>query len=116
MFTIELQQCRFYAHHGLHEEEAVVGAAFEVNLSAGFASNGRISSMKQTINYVDIYEMVKKHFDRPRQLLETLAQEIAEDVHALDSRVEFVEISIKKLNPPIAGFSGTVGVTYAKKF
>lgn len=72
--------------------------------------------MKQTINYVDIYEMVKKHFTNPRQLLETLAQEIVEDVYQLDARVKLVEIHLTKLNPPIANFTGSVGVSYTKQF
>ncbi len=116
MFTIHLNNCRFYAYHGLHKEEAVVGAAFEVNLSASFAVDSKVNSMKQTVNYVDIFEMVKKHFDKPRQLLETLAQEIVDDVYQLDPRVSNVEIRITKLNPPIANFTGTVGVSYTKQF
>lgn len=116
MFTIHLNNCRFYAYHGLHQEESIVGAAFEVSLSASFADEGKVSSIKQTVNYVDIFEMVKKHFERPRQLLETLAQEIADDVYQIDSRVKLVEIHLTKLNPPIANFTGTVGVSYKKEF
>ncbi len=116
MFTIHLNNCRFYAYHGLHQEEAVVGAAFEVSLSASFEEDGKVTAMKQTINYVDIFEMVKKHFTNPRQLLETLAQEIVDDVYVLDSRVKLVEIHLTKLNPPIANFTGTVGVSYTKRF
>jgi dihydroneopterin aldolase len=116
MFTIHLDNCRFYAHHGLHEEEAIVGAGFEVSLSASFEEGGDITKMSQTIDYVSIFEMVKKHFEKPRQLLETLAQEIAADVYNMDPRVLTVEIHLKKLNPPIANFTGTVGVSYSKHF
>lgn len=116
MFTIHLNKCRFYAYHGLHQEESIVGADFEVNLSATFADEGKVTTMKQTVNYVDIFEMVKKHFERPRQLLETLAQEIADDVYKLDSRVTMVEVQLTKLNPPIANFIGSVGVSYTKHF
>jgi 7,8-dihydroneopterin aldolase/epimerase/oxygenase len=116
MFTIHLQNCRFFAHHGLHEEEAIVGAAFEVSLSASFEEDGNITRMNQTIDYVTIFEMVKKHFERPRQLLETLAQEIAADVCNIDARVRTVDIHLTKLNPPIANFTGSVGVSYTKRF
>lgn len=117
MFTIHINNCRFFAHHGLHEEEAIVGAGFEVSLSATFEEEeGNITSMRQTINYVDIFEMVKKHFEKPRQLLETLAQEIAADVYHIDPRVQTVDIHLTKLNPPIANFTGTVGVSYTKRF
>ena len=116
MFTIHLHNCRFFAHHGLFKEEVVVGAGFEISLSASFEETGLITSMKETINYVAIYELVKKHFNQPRQLLETLAQEIAADIYTLDSRIKSIEIHLKKLNPPIANFTGNVGVSFSKQF
>jgi dihydroneopterin aldolase len=100
----------------VYEEEAVVGTSFEVNLSISFDSEEVISSLKQTINYVEVYGIVQKHFERPRQLLEMLAQEITRDIHLADARVTHVEIHIKKLNPPIANFTGSVGVSYVKSF
>ena len=116
MFTIHLENCRFYAHHGLHEEEAIVGAGFEVSLAAHFEEDGKITRMHQTIDYVQLFDVVKKHFERPRQLLETLAQEIADDVHHADTRVVRVDIHLKKINPPIANFTGSVGVSFTKLF
>jgi 7,8-dihydroneopterin aldolase/epimerase/oxygenase len=116
LFTIHLHNCRFFAHHGLFKEEAVVGAAFELNLSAGFEEEGLIVSMNETLNYVALYDIVKKHFDQPRKLLETLAQEIAAEIQQFDNRVKTIEIHIKKLNPPIANFTGSVGVSFTKQF
>ena len=49
-------------------------------------------------------------------LLETLAQDLAAAVHGLDNRIREVSVRIMKLNPPIAYFSGQVGVTYTKVF
>ena len=93
-----------------------MGTSFEVNLSISFHSEEVIQSLKQTINYVEVYDLVKKHFERPRQLLEMLAQEITRDIHIADPRVTLVEIQIKKINPPIANFTGSVGVSYVKSF
>ena len=116
MFTIHLHNCRFYAHHGLYKEESIVGAGFEVSLSASFEEEGLITSMNETLNYVAVHDIVKKHFDKPRKLLETLAQEIAEDIYQLDNRINAIEIHLKKLNPPIANFTGSVGVSYTKRY
>ncbi len=116
MFTIHLHNCIFYSGHGVFKEEAVVGTSFEVNLTISFDTDEVIQSLKQTINYVEVYELVKKHFERPRQLLEMLAQEITRDIHIADPRVNRIEIQIKKLNPPIANFTGSVGVSYIKSF
>ena len=116
MFTIHLHNCIFYSRHGVYEEEAIVGTSFEVNLSISFEAGEVIHSLTQTVNYVEVYEIVKRHFERPRQLLEMLAQEITEDIHTSDARIGSVDIHIKKLNPPIANFTGSVGVSYSKSF
>jgi dihydroneopterin aldolase len=100
----------------VYEEEAIVGTSFEVNLSISFETAGEIRSLKQTINYVEVYDIVKKHFERPRLLLEMLAQEITEDIHKADDRIRSVDIQIQKINPPIANFTGSVGVSYSKSF
>jgi dihydroneopterin aldolase len=49
-------------------------------------------------------------------LLETLAQDLAENIHALDQRVKQVSIMIKKKSPPIPNFNGTVSVGFKKVF
>lgn len=116
MFSILLDNCKFYAHHGLFEEESIVGAAFEVSVKADFEETAAITHMNQTVNYVGIFEIVQRHFQRPRQLLETLAQEITQEIHESDNRIQHIEITIKKLNPPIQNFTGTVGVTFKKSF
>lgn len=116
MFSIHLNNCRFYAFHGMHEEETTVGAPFEVSLKADFESKLPISHLRETINYVDVFDCVRSHFGQAVPLLETLAQTIVEDVYRLDQRIKKIDIHITKLNPPIAGFTGTIGVSYSKTF
>jgi 7,8-dihydroneopterin aldolase/epimerase/oxygenase len=116
MFTILLNKMLLYAYHGVHEEETILGANFEVNIAVTFKENGLITLLEDTINYVSIFEIVKKHFQHPQKLLEILAQNIAEETYLLDKRIEIINISIEKLNPPIATFTGTVGVQFSKTF
>ncbi|RYY67664.1 MAG: dihydroneopterin aldolase [Chitinophagaceae bacterium] len=116
MYSIHLNNCRFYAFHGMHEEETTVGAPFEVSLRADFDAEAPIKSLKETINYVDVFACVRSHFGQAVPLLETLAQQIVDDVHELDKRITKIDISIVKLNPPIAGFTGTIAVSYSKTF
>ncbi|RYY49427.1 MAG: dihydroneopterin aldolase [Chitinophagaceae bacterium] len=116
MYSIHLNNCRFYAFHGMHEEETTVGAPFEVSLRADFEVESAIKSLKETINYVEVFDCVRSHFGRAVPLLETLARQIVDDVYQLDPRIRKIEINIVKLNPPIAGFTGTIGVSYAKTF
>jgi dihydroneopterin aldolase len=42
--------------------------------------------------------------------------EICEALHEQFSEIRRVSISIKKINPPITNFTGSVGVFYSKEF
>jgi dihydroneopterin aldolase len=116
MFTINLHKLAFFAHHGLHDEEAITGTGFEIDVSVQFDALGKITSIHQTINYAAVYDIIKKHMIHPVALLETLAQHITEDIYLLDNRIRVINISINKLHPPIKNFVGTVGVSYSKVF
>ena len=116
MFTIHLNKLAFFAHHGMHDEEAITGTSFEIDVSVQFDAEGKISSLHQTINYAAVYNVIKKHMAHPVALLETLAQNITEDIYLLDKRISTINISINKLHPPIRNFIGSVGVSYSKAF
>ncbi|MDB5201075.1 MAG: folB [Ferruginibacter sp.] len=116
MFTIHLNDLRFFAHHGLHDEEAIVGTEFGVAIAINFAGPENIVSLKDTINYVEVYELVKNIFRHPARLLETLAVDICDAIYGLDHRIVQVSININKLNPPIVNFTGNVGVSFSKSF
>jgi 7,8-dihydroneopterin aldolase/epimerase/oxygenase len=116
MFTIHLNKLLFFAHHGVHEEETVVGGNFEVSIDIDFTTVDKVISLNDTINYVDIFSLVKHRFSIPEKLLETLAQNIVEDIYEADKRIKTINISIQKLNPPLVNFTGSVGITYSKSF
>lgn len=115
--TIELRGLRFHAFHGLYEEEKKTGNEFGVELRADYIPpEGIITSLEDTVNYVALFEILQAAMKEPRALLETLAMEIAETIHARFPQVIKLEISIHKLHPPLARFTGSVGVTYQKEF
>lgn len=116
MFTIHLNKLEFFAHHGLHDEEAITGTNFEIDVSVQFNAATKITSIHQTINYVDIYAVIKKHMEHPVALLETLAENITSEIYSLDNRITSINININKLHPPVKNFIGNVGVTYSKVF
>lgn len=116
MLTIQLHQLQFFAYHGLYESEKLNGNNFEVNLDIEAAIEENVKFIEQTIDYTAVYEIVRKRMMVPTPLLETLAQEMIELVHAADNRIESIHLSIKKLTPPIENFKGTVGVQVKKVF
>ncbi len=116
-FIIELRSLRFFADHGMYQEEMKVGNEFEVDVIMGCkAPKKMITSIEQTINYVEVYRIIQENFAVRKFLLETLAMEIAEQLEAQFPELKHVSISIRKLNPPITNFSGSVAITYKKDF
>ena len=115
--TIELKGLRFFAEHGMYAEERKVGNQFEIDLEVSFkAPKQTINSIEQTVNYVEIYRIVEERFSEYRNLLETCAMEICEALHEHFPEIRQISISIKKVNPPITNFTGSVGVSYSKGF
>lgn len=116
MITIHLNNLVFFSHHGVHEEETIVGTEFKLNVAISFNETGKIVSLDQTINYVVVYNIIKEHMKKPSRLLETVAMQVADDIYKIDKRIKTININISKLNPPINNFTGNVGVTYNKEF
>lgn len=116
MLTIHLHSLIFHSFHGMFKEEKVLGNDFEVNMDVLFESQEKITRLKQSIDYVSLHALIKEVMDKPTPMLETVVQELAEKVKLFDEKIKAVSISIKKLNPPIGNFQGTVGVSYSTKF
>ncbi|MBD0298163.1 MAG: dihydroneopterin aldolase [Flavisolibacter sp.] len=113
MISIELHQLRFFAAHGVYEEEAKLENEFEVDLQISYtAPENVITKIDETINYVSVYSIVKEEMGERKLLLETCAVHIIKRLKQVFPQISSISISIKKLNPPIPGFMGSVGVTY----
>lgn len=129
-FEIRLENARFYAFHGVSDQERKVGNDFEVNVSLRVKYSDVIADDRigATVSYADIYEIVRSAMEKPRLLLETVAVSIAtaisERYRIISSDIiccpdEYLEkpivtggvISIKKLSPPIPGFTGSASVS-----
>lgn len=114
---IELKRLLFFAHHGLYSSEKKYGGEFEVNLSVSLHPMGQpIRGIKETVNYEQLYELVKEEMQTPRELLETLAMDIAAKIHSAFPFVSTIHIEIIKLRPPMPGFSGSASVSYTREY
>ena len=116
MLTIHLHSLIFRSFHGMFKEEKILGNDFEVNMDVSFEVKEKITRLQQSVDYVSLHALIKEVMDQPTPLLETVVQELAERVRLFDEKIKAVSISIKKLNPPIVNFQGTVGISYSKIF
>lgn len=116
MFTIHLKNLQFFAYHGIHEEERILGNEFEVNLAVSFPADKKITSLDDTLNYGELFAMTELKMSAPAALLETIAQELAEEIHERFPQVSTLSISIDKKNPPIPNIRGAAGVSFTKSY
>lgn len=116
MITIHLHELKFTGFHGVYEEEKILGNEYIINVSVQSDIKDHVTHLHETTNYVTLYEIIKKRMAQPSALLETVVQDLAVLIHESDNRVKSVDISIKKMNPPIMNFQGSVGVSYRKEF
>ena len=117
MITIHLNKLLFYAYHGVHEEEKILGNEYEVNADVQFHEEEQtINSLSATINYTDLFEIIKQRMLMPSQLLETIVMDIGNAIHEKYDHVRRISISLKKTHPPMRSFQGSVGVTWHKDF
>ena len=117
MLTVHLNDLRFFAHHGVFDGEAVAGAGFEVQLQVSYDEKEiSFDDLRNVLNYVELYDIVKKRMATPAPLIEEIAESIIREIRHEYSFVKEISLSIFKLQPPIGYFQGKVGVTLQKKF
>ncbi|MFT3704477.1 MAG: dihydroneopterin aldolase [Agriterribacter sp.] len=117
MIKISLHHLKFHAFHGLYEEEKKTGNDFEVNLDAYFEETANpITHLNQTINYAVLYNMVKERMNMPEPLLETIAMDIALQAKAHFPIITEINVSVRKIKPPMLNFQGQTEVSFHKKY
>jgi dihydroneopterin aldolase len=103
---ILLEGMRFYAFHGVNPEERVLGQRFvvDVRIVADLREAGRTDALADTVNYGAAFHRIRAVFEgEPRDLIETVAEEIATAVLAEFSRAEAVTVTVRKPEVAIKG-------------
>ncbi|TAD86037.1 MAG: dihydroneopterin aldolase [Bacteroidetes bacterium] len=113
MLSIHLKNLRFFAYHGLHPEEKVLGNNFLVNLHLHYQPAAElVTDINDTINYEVLFSMVQASMLTPTALLETLTMQLCYDVMERFDEVDQIFVSVEKCNPPIVGYEGGVVVSF----
>ena len=105
MDVIRLNKMVFYGYHGVSAAEKETGRRYEVDceLEADLAPPGQSDSIKDTVDYVAVYQKIKEIVEgKAFSLIESLARAIADTI--LEGFPVFrVTLRIRKMIPPIAG-------------
>ena len=110
--TITLERMTFHASHGVTDEERRIGGVFVAEISYTFNTNAvETDCLEETINYADLYDLVKDEMMTPSHLIEHLAGRIMKTIKAHYPQIQELIVKISKLNPPINGEIASASVT-----
>lgn len=112
MFTIRLKEVLFFGYHGLYEQERKTGNFYTVDVWLKYLHGTEKTTLQNTIDYVEVFNIISKRMAIPTHLLENLSTSIVKDLSLQFPFAKTIEVSIIKKNPPIQGFNGDVGVCY----
>src|SRR5690606_10310493 len=105
------------AFHGIYEGEEKLGNPYMVNLDVEYDEKSHeFEDINDTINYVDLYDIVRQRMLNPTGLLEKVCERIIRRIKHQYPFIRQVTMSVYKLQAPIEHFQGKVGVTMTKKF
>ncbi len=115
MGWIGVEGMDFFARHGVHPEEHVLGGRFTVDvyLDLDFAEAIATDDINKTANYETVYGVVSRLVGEPHKLLESLSDKIARELLEHFTYVQEVKVRVTKHQPPIEGLCERTFVEYA---
>lgn len=113
MGMIAIEGMEFFSYHGHFEEESIIGTHFLVDLYLETdTSKAELSdNLEDTINYLSVYQVVKREMSKSSSLIEHVARRIINAVKDEFKGIIVAEIKLKKLNPPLGGKINSVSIT-----
>lgn len=114
---ILLENIEIYAYHGVFEQENRVGNHFVINvkITVDVAEACLTDDIGDTLNYGQIYDIIKKEMDIPSRLLEHAGGRIVRQLKAHFPQVEKIELKISKKNPPVGGQVGAASIVLVEE-
>lgn len=118
MTLISLESMEFFAYHGCFSEEQLIGTKFLVDLTLELdTSRAEITDdLNETVNYVEVYQLVKKQMEINSKLIEHVASRILIDLRNTFPSIHEAKVKISKMNPPVGGKMSAVAVELTSVF
>ena len=115
---VEITQIAAWGRHGVLDAEQEIGQAFTVDLGLHLstATAARTDDLTATVNYAEAAALALEAIQgRPHQLIETLAEQIAQAVLALSPRLRAVTVTVHKPAAPVGLPVGDVRVRITRQ-
>lgn len=112
MHKIIVEGINVFAYHGCLEEEARIGTRYTVDviMETDFSVAAKTDDLSKTIDYVIVYNIVKKQMAVRSKLIEQVAQRIVDELKEKFTTLKKVDLKVTKHNPPMNGDVDKVSV------
>jgi dihydroneopterin aldolase len=109
---ILIEGIKLYAFHGCLPEEGKIGGNYtvDVTMETDFSAAAATDDLSKTIDYVDVYNIVKAQMAIRSKLIEHVGQRIITELKKNLLNLRLVEVKITKHNPPMNGNVSQVSV------
>lgn len=113
MSMISIEGMEFFAYHGCFKEEQIIGTKFlvDIHIETDTKKAEESDDLSKTINYQEVYCLVKKEMKIKSKLLEHVARRILSSLNLNFPQTKNATIKISKLNPPLGGKMDNVSLT-----
>ncbi len=117
MGKILLEKMEFYAYHGHFKEEQKIGGKYLVDLELETNFDGAVQhdELDGTVNYAEVYELVKNEMEIKSKLIEHLAGRILKVLLREFKTIKWARVKVSKVNPPIGAQLEAVAVVLEQK-
>lgn len=102
---IEVNGIKLYAYHGCLEEEGKIGGHYtvDVTMKTNFSKAAELDDLSQTIDYVQVNQIVTEEMAIRSKLIEHVGQRIVNRIQQEVQRLEALRVKVVKICPPING-------------
>lgn len=109
---IHITGLHIHAFHGVLPQEQLTGNDYTIDIKIGFniSRAAQTDDVADTLNYAEVYRIIKEEMDIPSKLIEHVAGRIADRLTGLYAQITTIVLRITKLNPPMGADCTGAGV------
>lgn len=109
---IHINNIRLHARHGVLPQEQLTGNDYIINVRASYDISRAMQTddVADTLNYAEVYNIIKEEMSVPSKLIEHVAGRIANRLMDSYSQISSVMLRITKCNPPMGADCDGAGV------
>lgn len=109
---VHIDGIRLHARHGVLPQEQLTGNDYIINVRASYDISRAMltDDVADTLNYAEVYNIIKEEMSIPSKLIEHVAGRIADRLMDSYSQISSVMLRITKCNPPMGADCNGAGV------